>query len=164
MWSQQHTLARGLHGPVQGAIVAAALRLDSAIRADALTDDLIQNSRDLILSSVAGLNDSIQSADFDQAITGLATMWRGVCVIEIDLPDSVRVVLDCDAQCAAAAVDILTEACGNAVRHGGASVVTAQLRLVGERELRIAITDDGELGLCRAHNRCSGRRSIAVFG
>jgi signal transduction histidine kinase len=146
MWSQQHTLARGLHGPVQGAIVAAALRLDSAIRTDTLTDDLIQNSRDLILSSVAGLEDSTKTANFEEAMSLLTTMWQGVCRIEIDLPDSVRGVLDRDVDCAAATVDILTEACGNAVRHGGATTVMAQLSLVGDRELRIVVTDDGEPG------------------
>ncbi len=71
-------------------------------------------------------------------------MWSGLCDVRIDIDRDARAALDADAVCRTTAADVLTEGISNAIRHGGATRVTARLARMDGNLARIWIWDDGE--------------------
>lgn len=146
-WLQQKGLSRALHGPVQAAVTAAALRLDAALHRGEATDHLLDDIRTDLRSVIDVLEvPEGQAASFDLALARIAGTWDSVCEVTYRLPDSARQALEGDRVTEVIVVDLLTEAVSNAVRHGGAehALVTFDLPEVGR--LNLTISDDGRGG------------------
>ena len=140
---QQQSLSRKLHGPVQSAVMAAALKLTEAARCGEVSIALLDESRSLISDALLSATTTTAPLEFDTALARLIGMWRGVCEIEIDISDEARHSLKADSGCSAAVVDIIIEACGNAVRHAHATQITAQIALTSPRLIRLIVADNG---------------------
>jgi anti-sigma regulatory factor (Ser/Thr protein kinase) len=62
--------------------------------------------------------------------------------VDLELPDDLAARIDQDPPLASAIVDICTDACSNAVRHGGATSVAMRALPVGDT-LELVVSDDG---------------------
>lgn len=128
-WFQEKALSRALHGPVQTAITAAALRLDAAMRAGSVPSELVDQVRVDIARDLDVLGDATRNAaPLDDGIASIVSTWEGVCDIAVDVEPAAAVAVAADAPLRACAVGIATEAISNAVRHGKST--TADLRIV----------------------------------
>ena len=143
-WSQQRALARALHGPVQGALNAGAIRLDMAQRDADVTPEMVDLVRASVLQALDVLA-SVDSADVDPqvAMDRLQGMWRGVCTISTHVDPHARGLILKDPTCGAPLIDIVTEACANAVQHGTATHIDIGISLEDPRSLRVVIADNG---------------------
>lgn len=119
-WLQEKGLARALHGPVQSAVTAAALRLDSAVRADSVQPTLLEAVRRQ-LSDALGVLASPTSdvVHLDHALKRIGATWDGLCVVSSQVTIDADELLAADAVLRSTVIDILTEASSNAVRHDG---------------------------------------------
>lgn len=143
-WQRQRTLSLTLHGPLQAALNAAALRLDAARQRDEVTDALIS---DIAFSVEAALDeleaDTDQPTDVRLAFERIAGTWAGLCDVRFDIAAAIEARLTADPVAARAVADIVIEACSNAVRHGGATEIAVLLDAAAEGLLRIDIRDNG---------------------
>lgn len=143
-WFQGKALSRALHGPVQAAVTAAALRLDAAVRAGASTADLLPAVRADLRSVIDVLDvDASEALVLDEAIARVIGTWDGLCSVSVDIADDAHALLRSDPVLASTLVDLLTEAVSNAVRHGGASGVTVRVVLKETGLLELEVGDDG---------------------
>ncbi len=134
LWHDERRLSRALHGPVQAAVTAAAMRLEAGDGqgAERLLEDALSHL-DLTQGDQQGVGGALQD---------IATAWAGLCQVEAEVADDLERDIDSQPALASAFIDICTEACSNAVRHGSAQHV--QVRAVREpRAVTLVVADDG---------------------
>lgn len=135
-------LARALHGPVQMTATAAALKFDDATVAGALSEDLRRDLEQALREALDLVDSHAETAlPFEEALKRITSLWEGVCDVIAEISVEARQVLSQDPAVRAAVVEILTDAVSNAVRHGKAKHINAELRYEGD--LLLTVTDDG---------------------
>lgn len=140
--AQRRSMARILHGPVQAALNAGAIRLDSSPgeKVDPEVAAVVQQSVwKVLVDLVAG---RYQERDVALALDRIRGTWAGLTEIVVHDPHGVVDQLRGDQPCASATIEIITEACSDAVRHGGAEHVDITLDRDGDL-VRIVVTNDG---------------------
>lgn len=147
---QDRTLARGLHGPAYAAVMAAGLKYrDAAQRGEPITEAAAAEMREQILSAWPDAHRDEQAGrgrDTEEALAQLVGMWSGVCDISVAITDDARCGLQADPACASAFISVVTEACSNAVRHGGAHRIRIDASLKQPNVLAVTAADDGTPG------------------
>ena len=142
-WHQQKALSRALHGPIQGAVTAAAMRLDAAVRAGTDATALMAETRDQLRAAVSLLEEEPDSTPgMHGTLDLLIGTWQGVCGVAAVMTPDATAALDGDELCRSCLRDVLTDAISNAVRHGHASTVDISIILVGD-EVLVRVRDDG---------------------
>ena len=126
-------MSRALHGPVQTAVRAAAMRIDQGDLAGA---------EELLVDALGHLEPDQQRTGVRDALTGVARAWDGLCTVDVELPEDLAARIDDDPPLASSVVDICTDACSNAVRHGGATQVAMRAQSHGDA-LELVVSDDG---------------------
>ena len=126
-------MSRALHGPVQTAVRAAAMRIDQGDLAGA---------EQMLIKGLGHLEPDQPRTGVRDALEGVARAWDGLCTVGLEMPDDVAARIDQDPPLASAVVDICNDACSNAVRHGGATSVAMRALHVGET-LELVVSDDG---------------------
>lgn len=130
-----------LHGTVQSALTAALTRLQTFADSDPYQIRLVQE--DLQRAEQALLSTPSNSIDFDKAMTELKESWLGVCAIGLDVDLRASRALATNQGSAYCVNEILKEAIGNAVRHGGANGVVAKITRDKDDFIDLEIQNDG---------------------
>lgn len=145
-WFHQRALARALHGPVQSAVTAAALRLadaqpDGVPRpelVDGVHEDLVR-----VLDVLSAPEREVLS--LETSLSRVVGIWEGLCDITVDVDPVVAGTIEHDAVTRALVIDIITDATANAVRHGRAGSVSIRVS-AGGGVVRVVVADDGTPG------------------
>lgn len=141
---QQRDLSGILHGPVQAACNAAAIRLDESNRTGTFTSDQLDAEVLHIRGALASLQDAGRErpADLALALRRLQVTWSGISEIGIDAPEQVLTALAADAPCAGVIAEIVTEACANAALHARARRIDVRLGLDAANGLATVEVED----------------------
>jgi signal transduction histidine kinase len=143
-WLQRQELARALHGPVQAAVTAAALRLDAAVRAGNADTALLDQTRKRLLAVVDVLDTSeVADISLDVALSRIRATWDGLCEITSLVEDDAAVRIANDSLAAAVVMDLMSEAVSNAVRHGEAEHAVITITLDDQNLITLVVADDG---------------------
>lgn len=142
-WFHQRALARALHGPVQSAVAAAALRLAEAEREGTLRPELVESVRRQLTRAV----DVLQSPDgevmpLDVSLNRIVGTWEGLCDVSTSADPSALEEIADDAVVRAFVTDVVTDAVTNAARHGRARFISIRIGQV-EHNLIVTVVDDG---------------------
>jgi len=148
---EQRRLARSLHADVKAAVNAAGLMLERADRDGGVTSDVIEDAATRIATAVDRfLSGSPSPLPLSDRLSEVRDLWEGVCAVTVDIGPLASVRLDADPVARDLIVDLVTEACANAVVHGGAGSVRVRVDTadvagdeVGGDEVIVDITDDG---------------------
>jgi hypothetical protein len=142
---ERQFFATQLHGPIQSAAAAAALRLESS---EASPEALEQVRTDLSGAIQALGQGPPDRRDVGEELRKLADTWAGVCEVHVDVPDSIVESLDADWVASGTVLDLLVDAVANAVMHGDAAHVWIGAEWVADGEVEITVVNDGgaELG------------------
>lgn len=134
LWHEERRLSRALHGPIQAAVTAAAMRIDAGDEGGA---------ERLLVDAIGHLSlDAQEQRGVAEALADVAAAWDGLCTVRTHLDPSLERQVDARPPLAASFIDICTEACSNAVRHGGAEHVVVVARRQGDA-LELVVSDDG---------------------
>ena len=103
-WQQQRALARALHGPLQSAVNAAALRIDAAVRTGSVTIELVDAERTSILDALGYLPTAAidRIPDLELDFPRIQVTWAGLCDVAISMPDDVLANVAADPACSSA--------------------------------------------------------------
>lgn len=144
---QQQAIARALHGPIQDALSVAAFKLSAAIKHKTATEELVEELNSMISKTIVLLDlqeDELPS--LEQSLSDLAEFWDGVAKIRFRLAPGVKKLLSLHPVTAATAVELIREACSNAVRHGRADQIRIDvLPTDANTKLAITVENNGEL-------------------
>lgn len=140
-WVAARRLRHVVHGALQGALVAAAIKLANAPEAN---EALV---REIKADIAAALERLVHGGDdyttFEAGLRSLREAWRGVCELDIAVSDDARQACDADSALGQCALEVVVEAVGNSIRHGRADRCEVTVRLVQEL-LQVKVRDNGE--------------------
>lgn len=142
VWLDRRRVATVLHGPVQGALQSAAIRLG---RAPQITDALISEIQRDISDSFDKLNGAEPDGDmdFEVILDSVLALWEDTVDFKISLdPQALRVLRE-SPDATESTVEILREALNNAMKHGHPELVSINLAIEGDRLLRLTVCNDG---------------------
>ena len=144
---QQQAIARALHGPIQDALSVAAFKLSAAIKNGTANEKLVAELNEKISSTIVLLDlaEDEQPA-LEQSLADLAEFWDGVAKIRYKLTPAAKRVLANHPVTSATAIELIREACSNAVRHGKASQIRVNVSLSKDQNrLELNVENDGAL-------------------
>jgi signal transduction histidine kinase len=141
LWVSRRRIATVLHGPIQAALYASAIRLAQAKRP----------SKKLIQEVTEDLKDALKELKFEQSsampvrevMREIIDVWSGVCTIYTSIPKSVHVATNTNVTAAESFAEIVREAVSNAVKHGGADEVEISAKL-NERVIELQVINNGK--------------------
>ena len=142
-WQQRNRLSRTLHGPIQGAIGGAAVRLDIALKDKEPTDHLQRELFGNIIEAIETLNSRELLGDRNQMITQLRKVYAGLCEITFTEHALATERLGNDAICAVAVSELVQEAIGNSIQHGKSKSVSATVNLLEDGQIEVRVSDNG---------------------
>ena len=141
MWIARRNWSFVIHGTVQAALTAAITRLSSGEVLEQYQVDLVK--QDLTRAVEALSKTPEPDVNLDSALANLATTWRGICEIKIEITERATRSLQRDANARMCVNEICKEAVSNAVRHGEAKQVTINIDRSEDQLLIIEAADNG---------------------
>ena len=145
-WFQQKALSRALHGPIQAAVTAAALRLDAAMQHGRMAPAVIEDTRRGLLEIVDVLRDpDLSVVSVESGLARISGAWDGLCAVSVRVEEVALEHLESDSMLPSCVMDIASEAVSNAVRHGAATNVEVILEADGDggKDLKLVVASDG---------------------
>lgn len=143
----RNRLSHVVHGRLQGALHAAAIRLAETTRADEI---LVRTIRDDIASALDHLDDrAAGSAALRETLDDLVAIWSGHRSITVTVMPEVIDALEADRDADVASAEVTREAVNNALRHGRARSVIISARVDDSaspshlRHVQVVVADDG---------------------
>lgn len=131
-----------LHGTVQSALTAALTRLQTFSDSDPYQSALVRADLQRAEKALSSVPET--TIDFNEAVLELKQAWEGVCSVTVELDLRAERALQSNQGSAYCVNEILKEAVGNAVRHGGANAVRAVISRFDDDIVDIEIQNDGK--------------------
>lgn len=139
-WVIQRRLGYVMHGSVQGALHAAAMRLSESGPPDPA---LIATIHTDINGALARLDlDSVAMVSVQDSLRDIASLWEGECEISWFVTEGADAAIVRSRTLAECVVEIAREAVSNAIRHGRAQEISVDMSLA-EGFLVVCSSDDG---------------------
>lgn len=137
-----------LHGPIQSALVAAELLVQSG---QPIADRDLTRITETVRSALKDLRRASprHSASFSQALRDVLGIWEGAMEIDIDVTPQADEILKSDMVTAAVLLRVVSEGITNAAKHSATEEVTGTVGLDGEI-LRVKITHPATPGPSRS--------------
>lgn len=142
VWLNRRRIASILHGSVQAALYASAIRLAKLEAPTAQDIDAVQ-------SDIAAAISKLESTDGVETFVGvleqIREVWDGA--VEVQLPVlSAELVSQIEANpvTSACAAEVVREAVSNAVKHGKAEHIVIEVEKSGSHLLGITVSNDGQ--------------------
>lgn len=140
----QKNLSRVLHGPVQEAISASLARLQSAKPGQNQTQ-LIADARRRVQDALSLLDKPLETrTDLQRSLADLVELWDEVVHIDISMDVQTRETIEQDVFASYTLIELIREACGNAIRHGEATRIEVSVDISDEGDsVQLTITNNG---------------------
>ena len=147
LWLNRRRIAMVLHGPVQAALYASAMRLAQAVRP---SKKLIQTvTADLENALVVLKFDSIESPDLKSVLSQISDVWAGTCEIYLNISKSVYQATKKNALLSEAVVEVLREGISNAIKHGQATEIEVEAK-IADKLIELSIVNNGKAPVNKA--------------
>ena len=142
-WLNRKRLASVLHGPVQAALYAAAMRLAQSKQ---ISPDLISGIEVDLYQALNKLESFGEKENFDIVLAQIADVWNGVCEIRFEISEQIRVELRAASSVAVCVLEVIREATSNAIKHGGATEILVSVKPASRSGLiLVEISNNGSL-------------------
>ena len=147
--ADRRRLARVLHGSVQSALTASAMRLEQVAQRLALGEASVDLPAEI--ATLRALRDRLavvaseapEPIDAATVLDDIAMVWRNVASIQMAFDTGMVARLDHDPLAAEQVVEVVREAISNAVRHGRATRISVTACPAAPSDIEIVIDDDG---------------------
>ena len=140
VWLNRRRIASVLHGPVQAALYASAMRLAQADKFDKTLIDVVQRD---IENALIKLEEGSDGESFSEVASQIASLWAGSCDVEIDISDDAEERISANRVAETCVTEVVREAISNAVKHGEATQARIKISLEKSKLLRVVIENDG---------------------
>lgn len=142
VWLNRRRIASILHGSVQAALYASAIRL---AKNDAPTTQDVEDVQHDIAAAISKLESGEGGETFIEVLEQVREVWDGA--VEVELPQMTEQILsqlEANPVASACAAEVVREAVSNAVKHGKAEHVVIALEQTNPHLLGITVTNDGQ--------------------
>ena len=141
LWLNRRRIATVLHGPVQAALYASAMRLAQSSRP---SKKLIQSVNKDLADALEVLKfDSLEETDLRDVIGQITEVWSGTCEIYSNISKAVYQVTKKNPLVGEAVTEVLREAVSNAIKHGSATEIEIDAKVTAKLVV-ISIVNNGK--------------------
>jgi len=141
LWLNRRRIATVLHGPVQAALYASAMRLAQSSRP---STKLIQSVNQDLADALEVLKfDSLEETDLRDVIGQITEVWSGTCEIYSNISKAVYQVTKKNPLVGEAVTEVLREAVSNAIKHGSATEIEIDAKVTAKLVV-ISIVNNGK--------------------
>lgn len=148
LWRERRRLAVIVHGPVQSALVAAAVTMSrpgfSADQARGLAANLDQAMAHIDRASGP-------QPPFAATARDLVTLWIDSARIDVAVTPEATTLMDRDESLNLAVSEVVREGVSNAIRHGAADTIVVAVEVTSDGLMDVVIDDDGDGPAASAH-------------
>lgn len=141
VWLDYRRVASVLHGQLQGALYAAAMRLNQAAKPDR---ELIEDVRAEIYKAVNALSHTENGIeDFVKVYYEIIDLWSDSVKFTTDFTQEASQCMRDDLGLAECVLEVVREAINNAIKHGKASELTVAGKMLNAQLLEVTVTNNG---------------------
>ena len=143
LWLNRRRTASVLHGPVQAALFASAMKLSQAPEP---TPALVEEVEKDIQDALEKLNNpsNLAGEDISAVLEQIVDIWSDAAQITILLPEQLEREISGQPLTSEALIEISREFINNAIKHGKAENVSLRVFRVDQYRLGVEVTDDGQ--------------------
>jgi signal transduction histidine kinase len=142
VWLDHRRVAQVLHGSVQGALYAAAIRLSRETSPTTETIASVQKDISDALAEVSRAKS--ENFVFEEVLNSIIDLWQDSINFDLALDAKAVQDLNANADAAECMLEVLREALNNSVKHGGAKNVKVQIAPKARGLLSLIVTNDGK--------------------
>ena len=142
LWLNRRRTAAVLHGPVQAALYAAAMKL---AQDSAPTPKLIEEVSVDIQQALDKLNNpsNLEGEQISDVLEQIVEVWSDAAKITISLPADLEKDISGKPLASEALIEVSREFINNAIKHGRAKNITLNLRRLDGYRFAVEVVDDG---------------------
>jgi len=143
LWLNRRRTASVLHGPVQAALFASAMKLSQEQKP---TPALVAEVEKDISAALEKLNNpsNLEGEDITDLLNQIVEIWSDAAEISIDIPEALENTITRLPLASEALIEISREFITNAIKHGKASQVSLKVSRIDDLRIAIKVVDDGQ--------------------
>lgn len=143
LWLNRQRTASVLHGPVQAALFASAIKLSQEPKP---TPELVAEVERDIQAAIEKLNNpsNLAGESISDLLNQIVEIWSDASEISIEIPAQLEVAIARQPLASEALIEISREFITNAIKHGKAEKVSLNVSKVDELRIAIQVVDDGQ--------------------
>ena len=143
LWLNRRRTASVLHGPVQAALFASAMKLSQTAEP---TPELVAEVEKDIEDAIEKLNNpsNLEGEEISAVLEQIVEIWSDAAQITISFSEELERTLSCQPLASEALIEISREFINNAIKHGKAENVSLRVFRVDPYRLAVEVTDDGQ--------------------
>ena len=142
VWLNQRRTASVLHGPIQAALYASAMKLSNSAKLDTVMVESVQ-------ADIADAMDqlTVQSNFTDLTVRDylvqIVELWQDACDIQLSLEAGAEEALAQSSVTAECTLETVREAISNAIKHGSAKQINVSIETLNSNLLKVTVDNDG---------------------
>jgi signal transduction histidine kinase len=143
LWLNRRRTASVLHGPVQAALFASAMKLSQEQHP---TPELVAEVERDIAAAIEKLNNpsNLEGEDISDLLNQIIEIWSDAAEITIEIPEALEAAITKQPLASEALIEISREFITNAIKHGKASKVSLTVSRLDDLRIAIEVIDDGQ--------------------
>ena len=143
LWLNRRRTASVLHGPVQAALFASAMRLSQEQKP---TRELVAEVERDISAAIEKLNNpsNLDGEDISDLLNQVVEIWSDAADITIEIPEQLEAAIARAPLASEAFIEISREFITNAIKHGKATKVSLKASRLDDLRIAIKVVDDGQ--------------------
>ena len=143
LWLNRRRTASVLHGPVQAALFASAMKLSQTAEP---TPELVAEVEKDIEDAIEKLNNpsNLEGEEISAVLEQIVDIWSDAAQITISFSEELELTLARRPLASEALIEISREFINNAIKHGKAENVSLRVFRVDPYRLAVEVTDDGQ--------------------
>jgi signal transduction histidine kinase len=143
LWLNRRRTASVLHGPVQAALFASAMKLSQTQEP---TPELVAEVDKDIQEALEKLNNpsNLAGEEITAVLEQIVDIWSDAAKISISLPEELEKAISSQPLASEALIEISREFINNAIKHGKAEKVSLRVFRIDPYRLAVEVTDDGQ--------------------
>jgi signal transduction histidine kinase len=143
LWLNRRRTASVLHGPVQAALFASAMKLSQEQKP---TPELVAEVERDIAAAIEKLNNpsNLEGEDISDLLNQIVEIWSDAADISIEIPETLEAAIAKQPLASEALIEISREFITNAIKHGKASKVSLKVSRLDGTRIAIEVIDDGQ--------------------
>ena len=143
LWLNRRRTASVLHGPVQAALFASAMKLSQEQKP---TAELVAEVEQDISAAIEKLNNpsNLEGEDISDLLNQIVEIWSDAAKITIEIPERLEAAIARSPLASEALIEISREFITNAIKHGKAGSVSLKVSRLDDLRIAIKVVDDGQ--------------------
>ena len=142
LWLNRRRTAAVLHGPVQAALYASAMKL---AQTQEPTPELVRDVEKDIQEAIEKLNNpsNLEGEKISEVLSQIVEIWSDAAEISIDLPEQLETEISRQPLASEALIEISREFINNAIKHGRAKAIALRVFRLDSLRFAVEVQDDG---------------------